>query len=789
MVKPTTLKKINEEEFKQSSDSIKVAPVAVPSVWEEVDLKQLFLDIFKEHNVLFKTTKKTTEFYPEEISFYHYYKKKIETLTIKERGTETLRKYLMELENNGDILLYDQDRHNAWFNKPGENAATKVDMPFSYRKIIWILRGAAIKKDKEIDPNNIKSKNAKSMIYIYNKDNDARQVLVSFLHDKVNAALGKVMAAEMFQKPGEKKEGKETAEEAYLETFEHQIMFGHDKSYNLRLYTRDITAYMEGRLDRICNCGFRLFTSSSKTIAPVPETKTGEETETKESIQELIAGIDPEAKPGIKIVGKKVYIDVNPADPDKLQEIIDEVTGKFKDLFDELDFDPLDFPKEDTVGLVSLDDNGGLIGYADDNGIEITHPDQEIFKKTRYAYYLSKNSLKKAWSKQAIDDSSVAPQEDLSEVELKAIQKELEKELRCPVCNKLMTKQPFFKTGTFVSQVIDAIEEGLPVIFTGYPGDGKSSLAEYILRYMKWRYGYNYEVYNISEATTAGKLTGRLNMLKIWQPENENVPNAMYGIISLCLFKRTWPTARPLGLASNLLLDELNRCEFKQISFVMSFLAAPYQYVIDDDNFRKVLYPNQRSEDKRWVLVCTMNTEDINNEDISIAAKSRFAFVEVKYTPEDMREIIKEYFNLDDSNSEIINYLMSIYEFTNNAKDQSSVRFPAGIRHLVRIHEIFEKVVKTRMKAYSSRSLLDWKATGKAEDIINKETKNLVGGDKPNSADFLDILDKIVVANLLMAIKDENSASRKKTVDDLWHGTLESFKNNGTLEKVVAAFK
>jgi MoxR-like ATPase len=749
------------EEKLESSEKISVGKLKLEELYQNVDLDKLIAEIFEVNKILFKTTKKTYSYYPKEFSFLAIYKAKLTELNVKESSEATINNHFRELEKKGFIIQYDQDMHDAWFKDD-------PSMPFSYSQITWILRGAKVSKDRSVDASSIKERGAKSILRILNKN--PKEILVSTINSKISGMIG--TAAQEFKEALAQQVGIREQPSTYLETFERQRLFEAGNKYNLRLYAKDLVAYMENRLERVCDCGYRLY--SIEAIEQKGELSfslggESEEQKTKNKVTEEIAKIDPALKFEVKVLEDSVEIQFLQIPP---KEKVDQINATLSKEISK----PV-VVKEQSKTLASLDHNGGL--FAID---PLTKLDVLIYKKTRYANFYYKNSTRSAWSKNAIDKKQGAST-NISEDELEAIQAELETELTCPVCHKLLVKLGFYKVEKFITEAIDAIEEGIPFVFVGYPGDGKSSLCEFSLRYFKWRYGYNYEVYNISEATTAGKLTGRLNMLKIFQPEKEEIPNALYGIFTLCLLKQGW---RKMGFGANLMLDELNRCEFKQIAFLMSFLASPYLFTIDDDNYRKVYYPNRRGESKRWILNGTMNTEDINNEDISIAAKSRFAFITVTYSIEDLKVVIQSHFNLDTTKDPVILYLMQIYDMTQTLRGDHSVRFPAGIRHLIRIQEMFQKVMQTRIKTYPVKSLLDWKQLGEPENIIESITANTLGKTFSDS-DVIPLLDEIVSANLINVISDENSPSRKDAIKEAWIAL--SQQNSDFIKNVMDALK
>lgn len=716
-----------------------------PTLVQTVDQKDVIMDIYEGYmhagirhegkGIMFKTTPESESkpgYNLPRYKFWTQYVQYNKVKSLQEASQSEINSAWSSLVSQGRLIHYNAEKHEEFFG--GDKS-----FPYNYIMVNRILRGAEINQDGTISYQNItppkgKPAVAKARIYILNRS--PKQILVqaiesirkqvAFLGLAGKAGLPAEMMAEMAREDPS----------TYLEAFEDQQLFAPFLKHNLRLYAKDIKLYLEGRLERSCECGFRLFTP------PLQSSITGESESPK--------------PPEIEVPEEELMA------PPEIEEDAPEAAEK----------DSLMQKKQ----LPLLHENGGLTEVILENNEVLTSIDPLIQSMTRAAHYFSENqatysSKKKARRLSDVENGNDVYEEDLTSEEFESLQREYMEKLTCPKCKKtLLTKPGFFKPNDFVDQFIDALEEGTPPVFVGYPGDGKSTMSEAILKYFRWRYGVPYEVYMVSEATTSGKLLGRMNLLA-FSKKDEDILSVLYGIVTLCLLKKG---KFGVGLGANLMLDEFNRAEFKHIAFFMSFLASPYRYLIDDDNYRIMEYPNRRG-DISWALTCTMNTQDVNNEPISIAAKSRFAFINVAYTNEDKQEIIKNEFHLPDKSHSIIQYLLKIDEMTQALREEGSVRFPAGIRHLIRIHNVLKKawVSRSRSISYKIASITQ------IGPLVQDDVPNLNEyGEKTikidNDADIRILLDKIVRTNLLSAIWDENSRTKQDLVNEAWDGLREN---------------
>jgi len=156
---------------------------------------------------------------------------------------------------------------------------------------------------------------------------------------------------------------------------------------------------------------------------------------------------------------------------------------------------------------------------------------------------------------------------------------------------------------------------------------------------LEWRFKTPYRVFGVDETTSAEKLSGGFSPITFASGKR----SIRYGIITKCLFKRGKTERIPteegmiediIGYGANLLLDEINRTPFPEISFLLSFLAKnPASYEIQEEG-RVVYNPNflpELGKESRWVLFGTMNTMDIGNNQLAYAFKRRAMMIKTDY--------------------------------------------------------------------------------------------------------------------------------------------------------------
>lgn len=223
---------------------------------------------------------------------------------------------------------------------------------------------------------------------------------------------------------------------------------------------------------------------------------------------------------------------------------------------------------------------------------------------------------------------------------------------------------------------------------------------------MEWRYETPYTIVNVDETTTTTKLAGGYSPTSFGGEKD-----IQYGAISRALFKRGARINGMVGMGGNVMLDEINRTDFENISFLMGFFESPYQYTMQEDEGRLFLNPNQvpRREGKeyRWLFLGTMNIQDIGNQPLSMAFKSRFHIIRVQYTKKEMKEILEELFRLTEYEKDIFNSLYNYIQGWHQAKD---VLFPAGIRHYVGFFTYLRSILRD----------IDWDDVD--EDLVLKGT-------------------------------------------------------------------
>jgi len=209
------------------------------------------------------------------------------------------------------------------------------------------------------------------------------------------------------------------------------------------------------------------------------------------------------------------------------------------------------------------------------------------------------------------------------------------------------------------------------IVLYGAPGDGKSTICQLILEYIKERYGVDYIFLNIDESTTAYHLIGGFS------PEALKMGKKIihYGVIPRALLER-----------KHVFLDELNRTDFRNISKLMGFYAAPYKLVIQESG-------EVFTKPKWFVTLATMNIGDEGNFSLSRAFKRRFAILKVAYNRLELDEILRSIPETKDD-QELQEICKAIYEETWKWANEKLVLFGVGIAHLrnfARVFKVFQK--------------------------------------------------------------------------------------------------
>jgi len=339
----------------------------------------------------------------------------------------------------------------------------------------------------------------------------------------------------------------------------------------------------------------------------------------------------------------------------------------------------------------------------------------------------------------------------------------------CPECKKkgmktLILKARLLKVEEVVDHIILGINANKSFIIYGYPGDGKSSITHQFLQYLEWRYGTPFAIYNVDETTTAERLNGGYSPMSFATREKI----IRYGIITKSLLKRGFPVGdERVGLGANVMLDEINRTDFENISFLMGFFESPYQYTLEEES-RIVYHPNYRSDlgfEHRWVFCATMNIQDIGNNPISLAFKSRFHIIRIRYREPEILEILELLHRLSEYEKTLFRELFQTIQGWRNAKD---IRFPAGIRHYDRFFSFLRN--------------------GLANMIL---TDNDILISKYTSRTLEDLFNAIMRSTIMMPIIDENRPNlvdiKEKSIAKLSKDfskiiTLEVIDNNRDLD-------
>ena len=213
------------------------------------------------------------------------------------------------------------------------------------------------------------------------------------------------------------------------------------------------------------------------------------------------------------------------------------------------------------------------------------------------------------------------------------------------------------------------------IILYGAPADGKSTIATYTLDYIKQQYGIDWISYNVDEATTSYNLFGGFDPSALVAGERR----IHYGVITKALKEK-----------KNVLLDELNRTDFKNISKLMGFLSAPYRLVLEESG-EVFEYP------KWFVLFATMNIGDEGNFSLSRAFKRRFLIIKVKYTELELKEILEPLCGKDNL---LLEMCLELYKFTWQLAEEKLVLFGCGVGHLINFIKAL-KVFQEEISDYS----------------------------------------------------------------------------------------
>lgn len=829
----------------------------------KADHEELVKQILEENRLVFKTTiNNEFKLGVDEYNFYKLYHQKVAEIGDEPRKRSTINNYFKELEEAGDVIHFDDEVFRDWFIEEVEvegevKEKWREDIPrhlhFTRTEIKDILRGRnEFVKHGGLVFDKLPS-NFRPRLFISSSGENkgrARQVLIS----EVTAIL------ESIQITSEETERKKTISRYnYLATFNKQPIHAPSISpISIKHYFLDLLDYVSHSLQRVCpSCGYRMGSPYNSDVArfseiaeylkmPIGSFWDRLSFKDKKDIISLFSNFEQEAI----ALARKTWNEL-PAFR-QLFEVPENQSGKDRDepainssreglaIREEarawLEADKSELEDDEVEALETLpveykeiisskspgveqkevmrrienmlvisqwvakgftsarEIKGGTKGiFSPSEGINLP-PDVEVIKLTKIADQYVRNTRDRCITLQDFLDDNVGQAKTLAEMEFRDAQNEYREMLKCPICgnDEPLVKPRLFYVSDFLERGIMARIQGLTPIYVGIPGGGKSEICNQFHDYLQWLYGVDHIVFGINEKVTTGQLTGRINLKIVGDPDAVKVE---YGILTRCLFKEGY---RDAGMEMNLTLDEMNRTDFKHLAFLMSFLESPYYYTIDDDNFRMILYPN-RENHVVWSLQGTMNTADIGNERIPVAAKQRFVFIEVDYSNEQMKGILKRSFNLETKPGApldhwVINYLMIIYEFTKEFIKKKYVKFPAGVRLLIRVHKVFNRAARLYKEKYRINDInvdevsfsklpevgVKWeKEKGKISEFNmfyatrEEELEKLktIGGVAMET--FLkSIFDKIVRDYVLYPITDESTPQYQESVFKAWDNKL-----------------
>jgi hypothetical protein len=148
----------------------------------------------------------------------------------------------------------------------------------------------------------------------------------------------------------------------------------------------------------------------------------------------------------------------------------------------------------------------------------------------------------------------------------------------------------------------------------------------------------------------------------------------------------------------------------------------------------------------RWVFVATMNTADVGNEPLSLAFKRRFHIIRVKFTEKDLRKIVQEIYNVDDSDwrPQVAEEILST---TTTWKRGKLVLFPAGIGHVINFLNDLQNGLRDLH----------------AKDIFGDQ--KYINAFKEGEFNLASMVELSLRSHVIMPIVDENSLVRVEQVE------------------------
>jgi MoxR-like ATPase len=328
---------------------------------------------------------------------------------------------------------------------------------------------------------------------------------------------------------------------------------------------------------------------------------------------------------------------------------------------------------------------------------------------------------------------------------------------KCPVkgCNKSIFRGGLYYVSEAIWEICDALSVNRQTILVGNPGDGKSQIGIEFLNWTEWKYHVPYGKLAVSSATMDYTIRGGLD------PTSFSGKKAIkYGVLSRALLKKGFV---PFGTARNMFFDEINRTDFRELSFLMSFFESPHTFTIEDDEARPFINPNQRKGRACWIFMATMNVADQGNEAMSSAFESRFSMIEAKYTKEMVILILHRVFSGLSPGEEQIAILL--VESTRSWAVDNHVLFPAGIRHLISFFKRLRMDLKQIINPNKYLRSVMYRPSGGYQEFI--ELKNDDGDVVLAQQDgyvLSEIVQKIMVSTILMPITDKSAKENLESI-------------------------
>jgi hypothetical protein len=221
--------------------------------------------------------------------------------------------------------------------------------------------------------------------------------------------------------------------------------------------------------------------------------------------------------------------------------------------------------------------------------------------------------------------------------------------------------------------------------------------------------------------------------------------------------KGTQPSAE-----RNIMMDELNRTDFRNFAATMGFFASPYEYLFEVAN-KIFKNPNFVTGiiDPRWIFIATMNISDVGNERLSLAYKSRFNSVYIGYSIENALQIL-DMSLLGLSRSEEIMF-MSIVSKTEELAESGQILFPAGIRHL---DALFKSIRRISNEIMQENNLIE---------LVYQVPTNITDKDEKKKYILGKFLESKLFSTIVLPLSDESSKTIMEKVKDDINNDIPSY--------------